>query len=534
MPLHEAMEMLGRGDEPKPGEASPPQAKGSVSAPTFQAARHDAHADFQALATLADELLIELSPLVAIEPLPPRGTWAGISRRGVETLLLDITGIGDWFGGEPELIVAARRWLERFGWSARMAIADTAAAAWGLAHHGDLAISSLPAGGGEPAIDRLPVRALRIDHEVAHQLDRLGIETIGQLRRLPRGGLATRLGPDLIRRVDQMLGQAPEPLGMHHTEPEDMAICELEYPTTDQSILSHRIGLLIDQVSAGLAVRVRGALRLVCELELLENRPAERIEVGLFAPTADAAHLKRLMLTALENRSLAAMVQRIRVSVDLGGPLKPYQTNLFDESRSGGLAGAAGRQAFARMIETVAMRLGGEAVLGVERTDHPRPESAYRLRPLAGRADRGGNGRERNGRGGSGRVDSRMVASRSLPIKSARRSQAAQPLGPTPDDPLRRPLMLLTAPRPIQVEASRRDGVLTSIRIEEPEMRSAARVHRVLRCWGPERIETRGAIAGWERRDYYRVEIEGGGWLWLFRQGFAGEPPAWKLHGRFG
>lgn len=528
MPLHEAVETLGRDDQPRSGVVTKP-VDGSASVPMPRVERHDANGDLQALARLADELLIELSPLVAIEPLPPRGTWAGTSRRGVETLLLDITGIGDWFGGEAEVIAAARRWLERFGWSARMAIADTVAASWGVAHHGDLAISSSPVGGGEPVIDRLPVRALRIDHEVARQLDRLGIETIGQLRQLPRGGLATRLGPDLIRRVDQMLGQVSEPLAMHHTEPEDAAVCELEYPTTDQSILSHRIGLLIDQVATRLAARVRGALRLVCQLELLENRPSERIEVGLFAPTADAAHLKRLMLTALENRSLAAMVQRIHVSVELGGPLKLYQTNLFDESRSGGLTGAAGRQAFARMIETVAMRLGGDAVLGVERTDHPRPESAYRLRPLAGRADRGGHGRS-----GSGRIDSRMVASKSLPIKAPRRSQAAPPLGPVPDDPLRRPLSLLTVPRPIQVEASRRDGVLTSIRIEEPEMRSAARVHRVLRCWGPERIETRGAIAGWERRDYYRVEIEGGGWLWLFRQGFAGESPEWKLHGRFG
>jgi protein ImuB len=52
----------------------------------------------------------------------------------------------------------------------------------------------------------------------------------------------------------------------------------------------------------------------------------------------------------------------------------------------------------------------------------------------------------------------------------------------------------------------------------------------IVRWWGPERIET-----GWWRgqqcrREYYRVELETGEWLWLFRRRPEGD---WNLQGLF-
>ena len=56
------------------------------------------------------------------------------------------------------------------------------------------------------------------------------------------------------------------------------------------------------------------------------------------------------------------------------------------------------------------------------------------------------------------------------------------------------------------------------------------RAYRVIRFWGPERIET-----GWWRgrsirRDYYRVETDRGTRFWLFRRLTDGH---WFLHGEF-
>ncbi len=487
------------------------------------------------LQRLADGLLVEISPLVAIEPLPSSGTWAGLRVRRPETLLVDITGIGDWFGGEPVVIEATRQYLRRHGCSARLAIADTSAAAWGLARFGSDPIVIVATGEHAATVERLPVVSLRLTHDVAYQLGRLGIETVGQLRRLPRSGLVARLGPELVRRIDQMFGRVAEPLAMHHIEPEDVAVCELEYPTTDSDILRHRIERLIDEVAARLASRVRGALRLVCRLDLLENEPSQRIEVGLFAPTDDAQHLKRLMVAAFEGRQLTALAERITVMVELAGPLRPVQTTLFDDSP---VSARSHDRALARMIETVANRLGGDAVLGVTLTDHPSPEAAYRLRPLAGSSDHPWQrNRRRSG-----------TTTRSKPLKSPRRSVAEPSPGPLPGDPLRRPLVLFDHPPAVMVERIDADGLPTRIRIgtqpagradRQTDGRAAARppsgaAYRVLRCWGPERIETRGFDRGWQKRDYYRVEVDGGGWLWIYRQAIASDAAEWRLHGRFG
>jgi len=509
MPLHEAVSLL-------PDPAAIVQ-------------RHDAEADRRSLERLADELLIEISPLVAIEPSPGRSNWAGLAYRHSEILLVNVTGIGDWFGTETAVVQATRQLLARHALRAAMAIADTAAAAWGLVRFGREETLIITPGETATAIDRLPVRSLRITNETAHQLQRLGIENVGQLRRLPRSGLATRLGSDLIRRIDQMVGTTEEPLTMHHTDPEDLAICELEYPTTDKDILQHRIALLIDDVAGRLAAQVRGALRLSCRLDLLENHPPRRIDVGLFAPTADADHLKRLMATSIDGKQLAAMVHRITVAVDLSGPLRQFQTTLFDGTSTSEIGD---RRKIARLVETVANRLGHDAVVGVVPTDHPRPESAYVLKPLAGRGDNPLLRRRQRGGGGSDR-------SSKSPFKSPRRSITEPSIGPLPSDPLRRPLSLYQPPTPIEVSESKVDGSIREVRFgtytkNSAEVRKPDRIYQVLRCWGPERIENRTPSVGREIRDYFRVEIEGGGWLWLFRQWRPGEAEIWLLHGRFG
>jgi protein ImuB len=484
--------------------------------------RHDAAADRRTLHRLADELLLDISPLVAIEPQPERVPWAGLPHRHSEILLVNITGIGEWFGGEPAVVEMAQRVMSRNGFRAAMAIADTPAAAWGMARFGGAEIEIVPEGDTVAETDRLPVRSLRITDDVAHQLARLGVETVGQLRRLPRSGLATRLGIELVRRMDQMAGVVEEPLVMYHTDPEESAVSELEYPTTDPDILRHRIGLLIDEVAARLAGRVRGALRLSCRLELLENHPPKRIDVGLFAPTADADHLKQLMATSMDGKRLDAMVHRVTIAVDLAGPLRQYQATLFGDSSSRG----GNRQKLARMIETLATRLGGDAVLGVVPTEHPRPELAFGLRPLAGQAENPGL---RRGPAATGK-----------PLAKSPRRTAIEPLlGPLPTDPLRRPLILYRPPRQVEVVMAPEKGELVGIRcVQTPPPAGAGSsgsvVDRIVRHWGPERVEIRNLADGYQVRDYYKIELENGCWLWLFRLGIPKASPRWYLHGHFG
>ncbi len=85
-----------------------------------------------------------------------------------------------------------------------------------------------------------------------------------------------------------------------------------------------------------------------------------------------------------------------------------------------------------------------------------------------------------------------------------------------------RPTRLLAAPAPVEAQADEH-GAPTAFRY-------AGRDHRVLRAWGPERIETgwwRGADV---RRDYYCVQVESGERFWLF---FCISSARWFVHGFF-
>ena len=53
---------------------------------------------------------------------------------------------------------------------------------------------------------------------------------------------------------------------------------------------------------------------------------------------------------------------------------------------------------------------------------------------------------------------------------------------------------------------------------------------RTLRRWGPERIETSWWCGSTIRRDYWRVEIDNGRWLWVYRNL---DDHRWYLHGEF-
>lgn len=521
--------------------------------------QHDSEADLEALRGLAEACAEELSPIVALEPLDDF-LWAGQILHQPQALLLDVTGVGDLFGSESQLAAAARQLLRRRQLCGRIAIADTAGAAWGLAHYGAHAdrsywescgsrgedflasddesseICLVPPEQTSVALGPLPVAALRIRSETAAMLRRLGVERIEALQRLPRSGLATRLGADLLRRLDQALGAIDEPLPAHHAAASDRASVDLEYPTRDLDILRHQVKELVRRVARGLSDRQRGVLRLTCRFDL-EQPPAVEIRIGLFTPSATAEHLLRLLSGNLDRCRFPSLAHRIVVAATLTGPLATHQPTLGDIG--GGEQGSV--IDLARLIDGLSSRLGRGRVLGIELTDDPLPEQAVRLRPLAGQpvgAIVPGRPMPRR-KGGRGR--SRQV---SPPLHSTPSRFASTGHQATPGDPLRRPLMMFSNPVPLAIvpsanqERAGQGGAAQQVSPEQkseprnlPErFREGSQVHRIVRHWGPERLETGWWSGPMHRRDYYRVETEQGAWLWIYHDL---KQNRWWLHGHF-
>ena len=570
------------------------QSDSTTRSPLIQ--RHDKDLDQRSLEQIAASLQMQITPAIALEELAAT-PWAGHPRHQCESLLCEISGVSHLFGDESGLLVAVEAMLAARYVRSRMAIADSLAAAWALAHEAtmkplkfvrkgfgqqpadekypeflrkpDLA-GRLSRGGKRSlagrqegsaqgpdgveelensstrvfyggliirgdegtarAIAELPVQSLRLATQTVSTLARLGIVSVSQLLSLPRSGLATRLGRDLVRRLEQVQAEVDEPLKVHQAEAEYSVNLVLEYPSTDLAILTDRIERLASQLTSQLLVQQRGALRLRCCMKL-SGAQEMVLDVGLFAPTVDADHLSGLVVNQLESVRIKEKVERLGLLVTLSGALRSSQTSLFELDEDLASATSMSGVGISRLVDALTGRMGRERVGYLELQNDSLPERAFEILPLAGNSSspslkRRTKNRKRGANGGLGSVDSAIH----YPI-----------VKPTADDALRRPLSLLADPVPLRVAWHETDF---SLRVSSSRLPQRIRFngvdHHVMNHWGPERIES-----GWWRgksirRDYYRVETDQGEWWWIFRNLVSRAELQenrlsyrWMLHGRF-
>ena len=533
----------------------------------FLAEEHDRAADSAAIRRVAEVFQREISPLVGLESLD-RFIWAGRTLHLPESLICDLSGAAHLFGGEAGVITAAREILSRMNLQGRLAIADSVGTAWAVANHGRhdpdhhgrhdpdrVGQAIVPVGRTRQALQSIPVSGLRLAPETVATLDKLGVETIGGLLRLPRSGLAPRLGGHLVMRIAQALGEVDEPLPVIHGAPEDTASSDLEYPSDDLTILLDRIDRLLEKIRAGLATRGCGALHLTCRLDLAVHPPLT-VNVGLFAATLDTRHWLQMIRNGIEAQTLKGPVKRITVSVPHTHLLAATQTHLFDDSTT-----AIGGSRLARLIDSLGTRLGRDNVRGVRLSEDPLPENACQVFPLAGRSAR--SMLPKTGRRSSrsaGQKNPEVIPALSVDgdvdvdVDVDLHVSASGDSFPDRHDVMRRPLELLPRPESLQPQhrepqnvQSIRSVVPTSSsgvkpcsispRVVPDGFRYAGQSHKVVRCWGPERIETAWWAGHCVRRDYFRIETDRGQWWWIFKDLSLNDPSAtispWKLHGIF-
>lgn len=439
--------------------------------PALASAPADPERDTEALRRLA--LWAErYSPTVAVD-----GEVSGF-----EGLYLDMTGGLDLFGGAERLLGELRARLARFGAPARIALADTPGAAWALARYGRGAAQVSQDARADLA--ELPVAALRLPSDAVSALGRLGLKRVGDLYRQPRAALARRFreagGLDLVRRLDQALGAAEEPLVPVRPAPRYRAQRVFAEPMTQVEGAAYWAPVLADELCARLAGDGQGARRLRLEAFRMDGQ-VTALEVVLSAPSARPAHLVRLLRDkGFEHLDLGFGADALALSAPLAEPVVERQG---DVERSADLGGD-----FAALVDRLGARLGERAVLAAVFEQSRRPERAERWRPVAG------------------------------------------PLAPPPPDRGRaRPTLVFDPPEPVEATAELPDGAPVQF-----TWRRVAR--RVVKAQGPERVSGEWwREAGEGERDYYKVEDEAGRRYWLYRERRYGDVPApvWRLQGLF-
>jgi len=530
-----------------------PLAEAQALAPNSFVAPHDPTADRRALEKLA-EACEQFTPFVALEDTGERVDGEAASATGEtgypESLLLDITNLQHLHGNEHQLATRVKTFFTRCGYHTRIAIAETLGQAWALAHF-DLqrAGASSPPGSDDCklqiAIPPLPVESLRISSETAALLHALGIQTVPQLQQLPRDDLAQRFGGQLLRRLDQFTGAAPEAIQPHRAVAELEASYDLEEPTADRAVLMHVFNQLLHRLCRRMIERDQGAVLLVCTMQragawapsaadgwspsenfklqnanykmqiansssgsqpsTLDSRlspapnprsPVPHFRIALVQPTANPQQFLELIEPHLETLALADEVDRLQIRAAAVGRLGERQGELFTDHWP------ADPHQLALLINRLTSRLGHEQVLRASLRNSPVPERAVQWAPMAIARGKGEGGRRK---------------------VQGKQTSCIVPPSPFRPPPSARPLLLHPQPHPIKVLSVVPDGPPQCIWLNN---RREQIIHHV----GPERIETLWWRGRSVRRDYYRVATESGNHLWIFRRL---TDAGWYLHGEF-
>lgn len=281
-----------------------------------------------------------------------------VAAEGEDGLIADITGIPHLFGGEDALRRDLHARLDRAGLATRSAIADTRGAAHALARHG----------GGD--LNALPVAALRIDPALADTLTRLGLARIGDLLPLPRAPLSRRFGPELLLRLDQMLGRMPEPVAAAPDLPHFAVRMALPDPIGLQADVMAGLARLLDRLCANLVREGMGARQLRLELRRVD-RQAVPVEIGLAQPMRDPARIAALFAPKLEKVDAGFGIDALRLVATAAEPMRPAQI--------GGRPTA--QDAMADLVTRLGNRLGFRNIQRLEPADSLIPERSFRLVP---------------------------------------------------------------------------------------------------------------------------------------------------------
>ena len=414
--------------------------------------------------------------------------------RGMDDLLVDVTGTAHLFGGERAMLEDCRRVFAEGGWSVRAAVAGASGAARGLARFAgaDLTI------GTPEEVRRLPVEALRLDAESAARLRRVGLRRIGDLASRPRTALAERFGERLLRCLDRMLeadGSGPEPLGVRPIRPKLRVDWEGMEPLRDPASIEAVCSLLLKRLCERLRRGDLGARKMVLVLGF--DAPGSgwrRIEVHAGRGLRDPERWRELFRERPEAFDPAGGVARLDLAAAAAEPFDPA----IGSDREG-------------LWERLSVRLGSRNLVRFRPAARHRPEAAFDVEPVLAPTSR--------------------RASVSAPGLRAP-SFAASADGGNP-----RPLRLLASPELVGVESGPDDPLeppaVLCLRGGRPvRLRIARGPERIVSEWWGEEEGAGGDDGPPAGRDYWQVETEEGARLWIYRDLHPG-PPRWFLHGLF-
>jgi protein ImuB len=311
-----------------------------------------------------------------------------------EAVLLEVGASERLFGGRRVLLQRLRAQAGGAG-ALALAAAPTALAALALLRQFDADVGPsaepaplLPATGCSArrlaaTLDALPLHHLSAARPHAPTLRQLGCRTLGDVRALPREGVARRFGADLLAALDQAHGQQAG--GQRWISLPERFDQRLECPSAIEHAQALLFGAqrLLAALQAWLAARQSGVLALTLHWEHDRLRRSElrggQVPLRTAHATRDMAHLTRLLAEHLARVTLAAPATALRLEANEVAPLPTASLSLLPDARCAGEVG----EGWGQLLERLSARLGPQQVLqGRLCADH-RPEAMAQWAPAS-------------------------------------------------------------------------------------------------------------------------------------------------------
>jgi protein ImuB len=397
-------------------------------------------------------------------------------------LLLEVRGSLRYFSGLQSVRRRLDAELGQRGWAHRLATAPTPLAAAWLARAGGSDLTACAGLAG--ALGRLPLAATAWPESVQRMLLQMGVRSIADCLRLPRAGLARRIGRTWLDELDRALGKKPDPRTAWRPPVQLRRSVEFPLETSDAACFA----AALTEMTASLETELRRRQAQLGSVTLSFRHlraSATLTRIRFVDPVHEQDRILGPMLVRIERLALAEPAVALALETSKLLPLAAAMPELLPAMP--GDEAAAGRHGavpeFA-LVERLRGRFGARSVCGIGIVAEHRPEHAW-----CRRVDRPGHD-----------------------------SRPEQPACPAQG----RPLWLLPAPRRRPAQVMRTDS------------QGACPPTGIGSCLDPvftERIES-----GWwdgqdGRRDYHVVVGAAGEKLWLYRECRSQE---WYLHGIFG
>ncbi len=221
-----------------------------------------------------------------------------VSVHASQHLLLEIAASVHLFQGEQQLCSRLLAALQQRGLSAHLALANTPLASiwlnrarseWAL-DHDKSTVSRLSS---------LPLAVSDIDEKVQQHLQAVGIQTLGELMRLPRDGLMRRYGKSFLQLLDRAYGKVadipPIEAAPHHFDER----IELSYECSEVM----RLMPVVQELVQHLCQRLRAVQCGVSTFDLIFHHKVPDktvVTIGLALPSREPEPMLRLCQAKLE------------------------------------------------------------------------------------------------------------------------------------------------------------------------------------------------------------------------------------------